>query len=399
MMNGYDRHDNSRQERRKAESAGETAAERSSPPGTVCFFNTARAWGGGEKWHYDMASLIDRKRWRAIAVADRAGELYSRLARVDIPLFGVTAGNLSFMNPFKVRRIRDLLIREKVDTLIMNLPSDLKLAAPAARSAGVRNIVYRRGSAIPVRNNMLNRILYGRCLTSVIANSIATKETILRNNPSLFDENRIEVIYNGIDLGEWDNSAGQRIYQAQPGETVIGNAGRIVSQKGQKYLVDLAAILEEKGLDFRILIAGKGRLKKRIEEYAESLGVSGRIVFTGFSRNIKSFMESIDLFVLTSLWEGFGYVLVEAMASKKPVIAFAHSSNPEVVEDGRSGFLVPFADMESMATHIIRLAGDPEERNSLGRNARRIVEERFTIRSAVSNLESFLDDPVHIRKR
>ncbi len=358
---------------------------------TICFFNTAKAWGGGEKWHYDMATRLDCERWRTIAAAHPDGELFSRLSNTTIPLFGVRASNLSFLDPFMRRKIGGLFVDEKIDTVIMNLPSDLKIAGPAAKQAGARNIVYRRGSAIPVRDSFLNRRLFGRVLTGIIANSAETKRTILKNNHRLIDPEKIAVIYNGIDLALWNGGAVSRIYRPRPGEIVIGNAGRLVKQKGQIYLLDLATVLSRRGLDFTILIAGEGPLKESLAKEVSRRGMGGRVIFTGFVHDMKSFMESIDLFVLPSLWEGFGYVLVEAMASGKPVVAFGHSSNAEIVEDGRSGSLVEGFDIESMADRVMELSRDPVLRRSFGENGRRRVESLFSIEKAVRNLEVWLD--------
>ncbi|MCU0638569.1 MAG: glycosyltransferase [Candidatus Krumholzibacteria bacterium] len=358
---------------------------------TICFFNSSKTWGGGEKWHFDMATRLDRRRWRPIVAARPDGELFSRLSGSDIPLFGVKVSGVSFLDPFMRRRIADFFAGEKVDTVIMNLPSDLKTAGPAAKKAGVGNIVYRRGSAIPVRDTLLNRRLFGRVLTGIIANSAETKRTILKNNPRLIDPERIEVIYNGIDLAVWDESAGTGIYQPRPGEIVIGNAGRLVKQKGQRYLLDLAEILSRRGLTFTILIAGEGPLKKSLAKEASRRGLGGRVIFTGFVPDMRRFMKSIDIFVLPSLWEGFGYVLVEAMASGKPVVAFNHSSNPEIIADGVTGSLAGGFDVESMADKVMELSHDRALRERHGGNGRRRAESLFSIGKAVLSLERWLD--------
>ena len=360
-------------------------------PRTICFFNSAKAWGGGEKWHFDMATRIDPARWRAIVAARPDGELYSRLSKTGLPLFGAKVSNLSFLDPVMRRKLRAFFAAENIDTVIMNLPSDLKVAGPAAKKAGTAKIVYRRGSAVPVRDTFLNRHLFGGCLTGVIANSIETKRTILSNNGGLFDPERIEVIYNGIDLAWWDAGARAVMHKPRPGEIVIGSAGRLVRQKGQSYLLDLAAILERRGLDFTILIAGEGPLRARLVKEASARGLGGRVRFAGFVQDMRSFMGSIDIFVLPSLWEGFGYVLIEAMASRRPVVAFDHSSNPEIVENGTTGSLVGGFDIESMADRVMELSRDRALRERYGANGRRRVESLFPIEKAVRHLERWLD--------
>lgn len=358
---------------------------------TICFFNSSKAWGGGEKWHFDMATRIDPARWRVIVAARFDGELFSRLSKTGLPLFGAKVSNLSFLDPIMRRKLRVFFAAEKVDTVIMNLPSDLKVAGPAAKKAGTRNIVYRRGSAIPVRDTFLNRHLFRDCLTAVIANSIETKRTILVNNGGLIGPERIEVIYNGIDLAWWDAGTRTVIHQPRPGEIVIGSAGRLVSQKGQSFLLDLAAILERRGLDFTILTAGEGPMRESLVKEASRRGLGGRVKFAGFVADMRSFMGSVDIFVLPSLWEGFGYVLIEAMASRRPVVAFDRSSNPEIVESGVTGSLVAGFDIESMADRVMELSRDRALRDRFGANGRRRVESLFPIEKAVSHLERWLD--------
>jgi glycosyltransferase involved in cell wall biosynthesis len=96
--------------------------------------------------------------------------------------------------------------------------------------------------------------------------------------------------------------------------------------------------------------------------------------------------------VLTSLWEGFGYVLVEAMASRKPVVAFHISSNPEIVQHDETGYLVELRDMESMADKIRQLAGNAPLREEMGKKGRSRVEELFNLNRNQDALEKFLQE-------
>ncbi|GAH13428.1 unnamed protein product, partial [marine sediment metagenome] len=169
--------------------------------------------------------------------------------------------------------------------------------------------------------------------------------TILSRNPELIETKKIKVVYNGIDIDKYDKLAVPPLYLKKRGEIILGNAGRLVRQKAQNYLIDIAHALKQKGYKFKILIAGEGKLEKELKAYAKKMEVEKEVVFLGFVENIKAFMTSIDVFLLTSLWEGFGYVIIEAMICKKPVVAFDISSNPELVEDNRTGFLVENQNM------------------------------------------------------
>ena len=122
-----------------------------------------------------------------------------------------------------------------------------------------------------------------------------------------------------------------------------------MEQKGQRYLIEIAKRLKDKGLKFKILIAGEGKCLDQLKQLAMELSVSNEINFLGFVKDIRCFMNSIDIFVLPSLWEGFGYVIVEAMAAGKPVVAFDVSSNPEIIRDEKSGYLVNTFDVNAFA--------------------------------------------------
>ena len=105
---------------------------------------------------------------------------------------------------------------------------------------------------------------------------------------------------------------------------------------------------------------------------------------------MEQFYADIDIFLLTSLWEGFGYVMVEAMAEKKPVIAFDIKSSAEVVQNGRTGFLVPRGNVEAMAQKIIELAENKELRMAFGNHGYERVQSLFTIDHTIEEVRDFI---------
>lgn len=358
---------------------------------TIVFFNSTHAWGGGEKWHLDIARKTQVDGYNVFVVAEKKSRLFQRAKQQAIRCIGIHVTNLSFLNPWKIFTVYRLLKKVQATTIIMNSPADVKLAGVAARMAGVKKIIYRRGSAIPIKNSFLNRFLFTYVITDIIANSEETRNTILQNNKHLFDAKKILVIYNGIDLPEYDAIDAPLLYQRSGNELILGNAGRFVEQKGQHYLIDLALALKNKGVAFKLLFAGEGKLMAEIQALAKKKGVEDRVVFLGFVKNIKSFMQSIDIFLLSSLWEGFGYVLVEAMACGKPIVAFRNSSNPEIVAENISGYLADPYDMKQYAAYVYDLCSSLELRRSMGYAGRKRVEQLYSIEKTYINFkEAFL---------
>ena len=361
------------------------------PKKNICFFNSSVAWGGGEKWHHDMAVRMNNDRFNPHVIAGKKGELSLRLKQTDISFTTVGVSNLSFLNPVKIYNIYKILKREKTQIIIINLSEDVKLAGMASKLAGVRHIIYRRGSAIPIKNSLSNRLLFKFVLTGIIANSLQTKRTILQNNPDLFPGEKIKVIYNGIYMDEAEDFQIELLYQRLPGEVIIGNAGRLVRQKGQKYLIEIARTLKDRDIKFRLLIAGDGECSAQLQQLAKEQGVLNEVLFLGFVKDMKRFMKTIDIFVLPSLWEGFGYVIVEAMAAKKPVIAFNVSSNPEIIQDGQTGYLVEERDVGAFAEKIEALSINKSLREKMGLAGKLRVNDRFNIERTSDEFYRFID--------
>ncbi|MBL7111825.1 MAG: glycosyltransferase [Bacteroidales bacterium] len=358
----------------------------------LCFFNSLISWGGGEKWHHDISTRLIRSGYKAIAITNKDSELYKRISVTGIKTYQVPVSNLSFLNPFKIMQLVRIFKKEKVRTLIVNLSSDLKVAGLAAKLSGVDNVIYRRGSAIPIRNTALNRFIYKNLVTEIIANSEETRRTILHNNPRLFDSNKIRIIYNGIDLTEYGKTRARVLYKRHNGEIILGNAGRLTEEKGHIYLLELARELKKRNANFKILIAGSGKLNNKLRKTARMYDVHKEVKFLGFVKNIRSFNRTIDIFLLTSLWEGFGYVMVEAMAEERPVVAFDIRSSAEIIDDGKTGFLAEKGNVEDLADKVSTLMNSEELRKEFGQHGKEKVEQIFTIDKALRKVEDLLEE-------
>ena len=358
----------------------------------VCFFNSNKVWGGGEKWHYDISLRLKQQGYAVLVVTNAESELFQQLTLQGISPHQIKISNLSFLNPYKIFSICRILRQNKISTIFLNLPSDLKVAGIAAKLAGVRHIIYRRGIALPVRNSWLNRWLFRSILTGVIANSEETRRRILQNNPKLIEDHKLKILYNGIDVKAFDRKHVCQLYEKKTDEILLGTAGRLSPEKGQHHLIDVVNVLRKQGLNCTLLIAGQGKLEQQLRQYAQQLGVGKHVVFLGFVQDIKSFMETLDIFVFSSLFEGFGYVLVEAMTARKPVVAFDVGSIPEIAEHKKTGYLVEKGNIEAFAGYVKALIHDPSLRERLGRLARKRVEEKFAIEKVVEKVIELIEE-------
>jgi glycosyltransferase involved in cell wall biosynthesis len=364
--------------------------EQSLDPFRICFFNSSESWGGGEKWHFEMATRLDERKYETIVVTNSKSELLHRVNKSRLRHYKVFVNNLSFLNIFKVISLAKYLKRQRIKTIIINLSSDLKLAGISAKLAGVENIIYRRGSALAIKNSWLNRILLQKFVTKIIANSIETKRTILANNANLVEDQKIKIIYNGIDLNNIENHVFNPLIVRQNNEVIIGNASRFSEEKGHEFLIEMARILNEQNVNFKLLLAGKGKLENKYKKQVELFGLTKKVIFLGFVDDMTSFNKTIDIFVLSSRYEGFGYVLVEAMAQQKPVLAFNIGSSSEIIENEVSGYLIEKFDIKQLVTKTTYLINNKSIRDEMGRNGLKRVQEKFTIEKTLAEVEKIV---------
>lgn len=368
---------------------------------TICFCNTSRAWGGGEHWHLDAALGMAQRGCEVYLMANPSSLLFERAsAHPQLKLVPQSFANLDFLNPCTLARLAAFFRKKKIARLVLGLTTDLKAAGIAAKMAGVPGIIYRRGSALPVRNSFFNRYLYGKILTGLIVNSEETGRLIFANNDSLIDKRKVHILYNGINIPAFDVmlAEAEPVFRQVGEQLVIGNAGRLTTQKGQHYLLHMSRKLLDAGIPHRVLLAGEGERREGLEALAERLNLGDCLEFLGFQDGMGPFWRSLDIFVLTSLWEGFGYVLAEAQLAGLPVIAFDGNSMPELVQNGENGILVDYPDPDERASAVgARLAAavrslmdNPTQTRAYAQAGRLFCEATFDQEKCMDALYSLL---------
>ncbi|MCI4669265.1 MAG: glycosyltransferase family 4 protein [Bacteroidia bacterium] len=353
---------------------------------SIALFNASIFWGGGEKWHYSTAIALKDLGYNIHFIGNKEGVLHQKLKdQTDISYHPVSLGKFDFLNPLKLSAFQKLFSRISPDALIMNGSAEMKMGALAGSHASIPQLIYRRGLDAPIKTSLINQYLLRQKLTGIIANSEATKLKLL-GHPPIVNPQKVQVIHNGLELAPFLEIQEKTL---DPDRIIVGTSGRLVPQKGTELLIELALLLNNENLPFEIRVAGTGPLESQLKKQVVRLGLQNKIHFLGFVEDMPSFYRDLDLFVLPSLWEGFGFVLAEAMASGKAVIAFNTSSNPELIQDGYNGFLVPPGDLQSMKNSILMLLNQPNLHHQLGINGR-IHAQKFNMENAINSLLTYL---------
>lgn len=208
---------------------------------------------------------------------------------------------------------------------------------------------------------------------------------------------KFTVVYSGVPLEPFLNVKLERNHKRQEfdlneDDMVCIFVARLAPVKGHQYLVSAIPGVLEAVPYARFVLVGDGELREELEQQALSLGVKDSIVFTGLRDDVPELLAMSDLFVLSSINEGMGRVLVEAMAVGLPTVDTRVGGVPDVVVDGKTGFLVPPRDSNALANAIIRLLKDEDMRQRMGEAGRRRVDPAFGVEAMVSKIESVYEE-------
>jgi glycosyltransferase involved in cell wall biosynthesis len=232
----------------------------------------------------------------------------------------------------------------------------------------------------PLRKRQLVNPVLARVPGPIYAVSAALREHMLREG---FPARRVGVIHNGIDPGplprEFDRRRARKALGARGDELLIGTAARLDRVKDLPTLIAAFAALREEQPNARLVIAGEGSERARLEGEIANRGLSGAVSLLGHRDDVRALLPGLDLYVNSSISEGISVTILEAMAAALPVVATRVGGTPEVVADGSNGLLVPARSPRHLALVLRGLARHPAARQALGRAARRTVERDFHI--------------------
>jgi glycosyltransferase involved in cell wall biosynthesis len=242
-----------------------------------------------------------------------------------------------------------------------------------------------------------SRILLGfeRAAASVSDRLVEVSDATRRRHVAygIAPANRFLTIPNGIDLTRFagpppDPLVVRNRLGVPAGVPVVGTVAMLVPVKRIDVLLQAAAGLLERRPETVFLIVGDGALRDPLERQAATLPVPGSVRFLGLRNDIPEILAAMDLFVLPSDDEGCPASLLEAMASGRPAVATDVGGISEIVENGRSGLLVPRRDPHGLARAILSVLECPDRAASMGGRGRRIVRERFDVRRAIDRVDA-----------
>jgi glycosyltransferase involved in cell wall biosynthesis len=207
----------------------------------------------------------------------------------------------------------------------------------------------------------------------------------------------VRLIWNGAPLDEFRPVGRERALRVRrelgfaDDASVFGTIGRLSAQKGHRHLLDAAALLLPRLPSARLLVVGDGDLLPALRAQADAVGLAERVVFAGHRTDVADLLGALDVFCISSLYEGTPLALFEAMAAGKAIVSTSVDGCREVLEDGATGLLVPPGDPAALASALHRALVSDELRQDLGRNAL-AASSRYDVNACVDSMQSLYDE-------
>ena len=208
-----------------------------------------------------------------------------------------------------------------------------------------------------------------------------------------FSTDNIMMIHNGVDFDIFDKQPQSSSLRTELGfessTPLIGMVGNIRSPKGYQYFVEAARLVSDRIPQCRFLIVGhgSGNLLKELTSQIETLGLTGKVILTGFRDDVGQILSQLDIFMLSSLTEGLSIATIEAMGLGKPVVVTDSGGPGEIVRDGETGYLVPPADPRALADRAVELLRNRGLADRIGQAARADVRQRFSLEQNIRSYE------------
>ena len=352
--------------------------------------------GGGQTALLLLAENLDRSRFEVVISSGGDGPLAEEARQKGITYVSVSLGKQLSLRP--LREIAGVLKENKIDILHTHGGIAGLYGRSAARRARTPAVVHTLHGIhyLHYRNPFLRRlyVLLERRYSRTTDRLVLVCQSDLRQARThrLAPEGKMTVILNGTDFRpelEANDIARRRIELGWlPDWPVIGTVARLHRQKGVVNLLRAAPKILNAFPEVRIAVVGDGPQGGSLRREAQRLGLDGHLLFLGERKDAASFMALFDMFVLPSLWEGLPFVLVEAAAWGKPIVATAVDGVTEILEDGRTGLLVPPKNPSALADAAIRLLKDKERARRLGETARTLVPPRFPLRRMIEQTQN-----------
>jgi glycosyltransferase involved in cell wall biosynthesis len=346
--------------------------------------DTGREWRGGQRQVWLLAKELQKRGYPTTLVAQPSSPLQEKAEAAGLRVLPVEVkGEAHFLAAWKISRA---MKREACGLAHFHDGHAAGVGGRAARRANVPIQIISRRVEFPIKANPFSRKKYAEA-DAVVAISESIRGVLIKGG---VPPDRIEVIPSGIDFSPFTEVTEKDFLRREFGfaadDFLVGIVAHLDDDKGHKTLIDAARFLKAVSPKIKIVIVGSGSLEIELAEQARGLGVNDLVFFLGFREDVPRILASLDLFVLTSNAEGLGSSIMDAMASRLPVVATWVGGIPEVVVDRETGLLIPPRRPEDLAEAILKLYNDRALARRLGTRGFEVVHQKFSAEAMAARI-------------
>ena len=349
--------------------------------------DTAESWRGGQNQVLLTVNGLRAIGQRAALVAHPNGELRRR-AQEGLELIPIASR--SEMDLSAAWRLARVLKRLQPDVIHAHDPHGVAMASlalsmgsGAGQGGRAPGLVVTRRVDFHLKGNSFSRWKY-RQVDRFIAASEAIRQMLIADG---VPEGKTVTVHEGIDIDHVMAAPPVNVHETfflPHGAPVVGNVGALVPHKGQRHLIEAAHLVVQRLPDTRFIILGEGELREHLVRMVHEHRLEKHVLLPGFRTDVLGCIKGLDLFVMSSVTEGLGTSLLDAMACRKAIVASRTGGIPEVVEDETTGLLVEPRDSRGLADAIIRLMSDDGLRQRMAAAGDARVRQHFTVERMVA---------------
>ena len=350
---------------------------------------TDRNIGGAGRWLLYYLKYHNRKAFDVKVVLPEDSQLCERVREMDVPVIGMTElADKSFDRKAGAALCR-LFKEEKPDILHTHASMTARMAARKAKVPYIFNTKHcMEGAPGPLPKKMLRRMVNHRFSDRIIAVSKAVRRSMIDGGT---DAKQIVTVYNGIEKipvpTAEEKAALLASFGGQAGEKAVGMVARLEEVKDHETFLLGAKEVLKKRQDVRFYIIGDGSLRETLENRAKELGISQKVCFTGFLRDVEKIEAALDIAVITSKAEALCLSILESMIAGIPAVGTDSGGVAEVISNGENGYLIPVGDYHALAYRLEVLLEDDEKRKLFGEQAKQIAAETFLADKMTKKIE------------
>lgn len=351
--------------------------------------------GGAETTLLYLAANLDSRRFRSIALLPGDGWLRTKLQDLGIPTF--IAKSRAWYDGRLPRAMARLVREEKVDLIHSTLPDQNFYSCIAGRITGCKTVVTYQSAfdflADRRPRQAVKLWVTRRSATAVVGVTDHIRQTLIDLK---FPPEKTIRIYNCINPQRFESSTVGRFRKelgCPPETRLVGMVANLSKWKGCEYFIRAARKVADIMPNTQFVAVGEldKAMSAELPGLLRRLGLEDQFFLPGFREDVPEILRDLDVFVLSSISEGLPLAVLEAMAAGKPVVVTRSGGPQEFIEDGRTGFLVPPADADALATGILEHLKNPEKAAAMGCAARDRIQRDFAVDKMVGSYEQLYE--------